>query len=113
MKRSTTKSLIGGMILLAFALGFAVWRASVPVHDERVSVSAPAAESGGRAAPSAAVLESPAPVAAGPAEPAPAAKRLALATVDDSELADAIWIEGRVTFPPGTPLGETVEVVAR
>lgn len=28
------------------------------------------------------------------------------------ELADAIWIEGRVVFPPATPLDERVEVIA-
>ena len=31
----------------------------------------------------------------------------------DSELRDAIWVEGRVILPEGTPPGERVEIVAR
>src|SRR5688572_11060144 len=30
----------------------------------------------------------------------------------NAELADAIWVEGRVVLPPGTPADEHVEVIA-
>jgi hypothetical protein len=32
---------------------------------------------------------------------------------EDAELAGAYWIEGRVIFPPDTPFGEQVEILAR
>lgn len=44
---------------------------------------------------------------------APETKPEARETVDDSELASALWVTGRIVFPPNTPLDEEVWVVAR
>jgi len=44
-----------------------------------------------------------------------APEELARAAIDDNkrvEFADAVWIEGRVVFPEGTPLDERVDVIA-
>ncbi len=55
------------------------------------------------------------PAAVAPAESATRAPALppAATAEDDSELRDAIWIDGRVVVPDGTPPDEHVQVIAR
>lgn len=63
-------------------------------------------------APSAALVE---PVASEPAAPAATAERTTAEVVVDPDAVpdDALWVVGRVVFPPGTPRDERAFVVAR
>jgi hypothetical protein len=48
-----------------------------------------------------------------PSKPASTETTRAPAMAEDSELAEAIWVEGRVLLPAGTPSDERIEVVAK
>ncbi len=60
----------------------------------------------------AAIPDAPAPAQAAEVAPSTPSERAAAATLEELELADAIWVSGSVRFPEHTPLGETVEVIA-
>ncbi|HUR28817.1 MAG TPA: carboxypeptidase regulatory-like domain-containing protein [Planctomycetota bacterium] len=52
------------------------------------------------------------PVAAAPAARSESEARAAAATPEALELAEAAWVSGTLRFPEGTPIGETVDVIA-
>jgi uncharacterized GH25 family protein len=56
--------------------------------------------------------EEHAPIASVPTSAVPVDQRSEVTERDDPELAQAIWVEGRVRFPDDTPVGEIVEIVA-
>jgi protocatechuate 3,4-dioxygenase beta subunit len=101
---------------VALAIGGVAWFALLdsgpatplaPTATKEVAAATPRP-----AEPSAVAPDVAAPRASN-AELAPAANERAVATEgEDAELAQAIWVEGRVRFPDGTPVGEKVEVVA-
>jgi protocatechuate 3,4-dioxygenase beta subunit len=105
------------LVCAALALSVAALGAWVLLGEQGIGsvATSPALEAAAappRAAESPAAAR-PAPIETQPAtSPDPGASRAELATSADAELAVAIWVEGRVAFPEGTPLGETVEVVA-
>src|SRR5687767_3274345 len=113
----TSRTLLACFVLLA--LVFAGWSV---LRDTGDAIREPLADRTFEPAlpslpPTAPVLPVPAdfveePLAAPAAEPASSEARVSVATEAERELADAIWISGRIVFPEGTPIGETVDVIA-
>ncbi|HTF89821.1 MAG TPA: carboxypeptidase-like regulatory domain-containing protein [Planctomycetota bacterium] len=118
MSTRGSKVLVLLAALLVLAIGFFVWRASSGSSD--VAGVAPSANNTEQpqavdSAPPA-VVEMPQTAYAGGVQPPVAAKdaqRVALEKSAEPKDPDALWISGRLIYPARTPLGETVEVVAK
>lgn len=103
MTRPFRSLVLGGLALVVVAVSVIVL--SLRLGDARGSVHpVPAADRDG------ALRESLAAV--GEEAQAPPERAAVGSTRAAAELAEALWIEGRVAFPEGTPPGERVEVVA-
>lgn len=115
-RTSKTLPLLCGLLVLAIAV--AGWNL---LRETQVEDPAPIAGGALEAQPAmaergaGALAALPEPQAKPKAEQAPLAaheERVIAATSADLELADAIWISGRLAWPENTPIGEQVEVVA-
>lgn len=119
MKSASSKLLPLLIVLVVGAIGSAAWlflsdgpsQAADPFDAPRLGAleSAPASAAGGVAAVDA--EDEAADTAVLPAAQTESERR-AQATAAEAELATAIWLEGQLIFPEGTPYGEVVEVVA-
>lgn len=115
--RSRLLVLLGSLVLGGVVLATALFVFSRPAPDadvatreaERVSVGAPAFAVAADAEATAAAPEA----RAVEREPQPAPEHERRAAAADPTLADAIWIDGVLAFPEGTPADERVRVTAR
>ncbi|MEO6708268.1 MAG: carboxypeptidase-like regulatory domain-containing protein, partial [Planctomycetota bacterium] len=118
MKRQSSKLLPLLGALLAIGIASAAWfflRAAPNAEpgigggDELLTATAPGVEERGPAA-----LQTP--ELAAKTTPTPSQQtiedRKQVATPSELELAEALWVNGRIVYPEGTPIGEEVEVVA-
>jgi hypothetical protein len=111
-KRSSAPLLLA--VVAAVAVAAVAWFALFTGSSAQNEAAA-APSSGGAmpAASRAAAVEAPVDAPRRVDDAAP--EELARAAIDDNkrvEFSDAVWIEGRVVFPEGTPLDERVEVIA-
>jgi hypothetical protein len=110
----TRKSALVLALLAVFGL-VGVGSLAFLLSDDRVASAGPSATAPARPSPASHEAEEsevliPARTET-PAAEAPAASEKR-SEADEAELAEALWVEGRVILPPDTPLGEVVEVVA-
>lgn len=111
-KRSSAPLLLA--VVAAVAVAAVAWFAlfaGPPSQTE--AAAAPSSGAAMPTAPRADAVEAPVDAPRRVDDSAP--EELARAAIDDSkrvEFSDAVWIEGRVVFPEGTPLGERVDVIA-
>lgn len=92
------------VIVLALA---AVWLTAPREHVPRSALNA------GADVPTAAVVEPEAALAAANEAGSMSRTSVAIADADQVVPVDALWLAGRVEFPPGTPPDESAHVVAR
>lgn len=119
MSRRSSKLLPALLVLIVAGVGVAAWTflREPPTKVEDLGVGTELALSkGARAdsveAPATSVAETGQDTDGEPGTPRTENERRQQATAEEAELREAIWLEGRVTFPEGTPGGEIVEVVA-
>ena len=120
MSRRSSKFLPALLVLLAAGIGSAAWfflQDSPSAAADVGTVPELASAGAGRGAsldsiPSSSASAESDDRGAAPAKAATESERRAQATLAEAELSDAIWVDGRVEFPDGTPGGEVVEVVA-
>ncbi|MEO6709032.1 MAG: carboxypeptidase regulatory-like domain-containing protein [Planctomycetota bacterium] len=107
-------AMVLGLILLARAFLTPDGAAGEIENDPAPSVSQPA--DAAASAPATALVspksEAPASAAVAASPTETQGERSAAATLDELDLADAVWVSGTVHFPEHTPLGEVVEVIA-
>lgn len=108
-------------LLLVAAVGVVAWLAflseptSASSLAESADPSAPRAVASPREGSSAELANEPDDTGAKAADPRAGATprtRNLVAERTERDLADVVWVEGRVQFPTGTPLDERVEVIA-
>ncbi|HTF89515.1 MAG TPA: carboxypeptidase-like regulatory domain-containing protein, partial [Planctomycetota bacterium] len=117
MKRQSSKLLPLFCVLLAIGVASAAWfflrsaptaESGVGGGDERATATTSTEE---RNAASLQTPELPTNAASTPSQQK-VEDRKNVATPAELELADALWVSGRLVYPEGTPIGEEVEVVA-
>ena len=107
-------ALVLGLIVLARAFLTSDGAGGEIENDPAPSVSQPA--DAAESAPPTALVSAKSEASASAPVAAPAtdatSERAAAATLDELDLADAVWVSGTVHFPEHTPMGEVVEVIA-
>lgn len=116
MAQSRNNALVLLAVLTLTALGLVAWLA-LDDGPAPLNVAGPLAKDAPRAAQAPAQLVEPARATqtenSAVATPSPSApERVVVDAAAERELAEALWVEGRVVWPEGTPLDEELQVVA-